>query len=282
MKSTTLFSADNWKKSKTFQKNKQKETQRQYYARMNACVEFQEYAGYESKVFGSITESFIVESLELGPRTCSENDGTRKGIKIEIKAARYWAGKDECVWQHLELKHDYDMVLFVLLDFHEFKVWAINKKQLVGELLSLRILTRQGNQGYWVKKSDVIPYSTPITSICDLDTFIDNLCKDAGANNERGGTSYSRNDTTGSCSELDTTINNNINNPAVLSDTSHTIADMEPEPTNCRARTPELTTSECERAIHGMRKDAGAKNEQRRTSYSRNAQTPKRGTRVGV
>ena len=94
------------------------------------------------------------------------------GKKIEIKSARYWAGKDDCKWQHLEPEHDYEYVLFVLLDFDRFKIWCIKKSLLMGELRDKKIVTFQGKQGWWVAKSAILPYLTPINNVQDLDNFI--------------------------------------------------------------------------------------------------------------
>jgi len=119
--------------------------------------------------------------------------------KIEIKAARYWIGGcgdggsgggggggsggggsggggggsgGDCCWQHFEPEHDYDYVLLALLDFHEWVLWAIPKSLLMGEMREKKIVTCQGKQGWWVKKSDILPYLTPIHSVTELDAFI--------------------------------------------------------------------------------------------------------------
>jgi len=73
------------------------------------------------------------------------------------------------VWQHLEPNHDYDYVLFALLDFQDWKVWGIQKSILMGELVDKKIVTIQGKQGCWVKKSCILPYLTPIHTNQDLD-----------------------------------------------------------------------------------------------------------------
>jgi hypothetical protein len=149
-----------------------RETQLQYYQRMNASEEVLKLVGLGSKPFGTISEKLIQTLFGLEERTSSQNDGTFKGKKIEIKCARYWAGKDDCKWQHLEPNHDYEYALFGLLDFHEWKIWGIKKTDLMGELRDKNIVTDQGQQGCWTTKSNILPYLTPITSIEDLDTFI--------------------------------------------------------------------------------------------------------------
>lgn len=170
--STSILSASFWKNTKTFQAIKDKETQIKYYKKMNSCEEVLQLVDLESKPFGSESEKIISEIFQLGARTSSQNDGTRNGKKIEIKSARYWAGKDDCVWQHLEPDHDYEYALFALLDFHGWKVWCIKKSFLMGELRDRKIVTFQGKQGWWVKKSAILPYLTSINSVAELDAFI--------------------------------------------------------------------------------------------------------------
>jgi len=167
-----ILSASNWKNTNTFKLIKDKETQRKYYKKMQSCEEVIQIVDLESKPFGSVSEKIIQEIFTLGPRTSSQNDGTRNGKKIEIKSARYWAGKDDCVWQHLEPDHDYEYAMFALLDFQGWKVWMIKKSILMGEMRDKKIVTKQGKQGWWVKKSAIISYLTPINNILELDTFI--------------------------------------------------------------------------------------------------------------
>jgi hypothetical protein len=171
--SLDILSATNWKNTKTFKSIKDKETQIKYYKRMNSCEEVLQLVDLESKPFGSESEKIIQEILNLGPRTSTQNDGTRNGKKIEIKSARYWAGKDDCRWQHLEPEHDYEYALFALLDFHGWKIWGIKKSLLMGEMREKKIVTFQGKQGWWVSKSAIISYLTPIHTISELDAFIE-------------------------------------------------------------------------------------------------------------
>ena len=168
----TVLSAQSWKQTRAFQAIQNKETQIKYYTKMGSCDEVLQLVALESKPFGSESEKIIQEIFQLGPRTSTQNDATYKDKKIEIKSARYWSGKDECVWQHLEPEHDYDYALFALLDFHGWKIWGISKALLMGELREKKVVTFQGKQGWWVKKSAVLSYLTPITSVADLDAFI--------------------------------------------------------------------------------------------------------------
>lgn len=168
-----ILSAKYWKNTRTYRSiTETKETQLQYYMRMGSCDEVRQLVELNSKSFGTVSEKIIQDIFKLGPRTSPQNDGTRHGKKAEIKSARYWACQDDCVWQHLEPDHDYEYVLFALLDFHGWKVWGIKKSLLMGELREKKIVTSQGEQGYWVKKSAILPYLTSIKTIADLDAFI--------------------------------------------------------------------------------------------------------------
>ena len=139
---------------------------------MNSKIEVLQLVELESKAFGSICENIIKELFKLNPRTCSQNDATLHNKKFEIKSARYWNCKDECVWQHLEPDHDYNYVLFCLLDFDKFKIWIISKSILMNELRNKKIVTYQGKQGWWTKKSNIINYLTSIYSIDDINNYI--------------------------------------------------------------------------------------------------------------
>ena len=167
-----ILSANYWKNTAAFQKIKNKLTQIKYYKNNNSCEEVLQLVDLESKPFGSECEKILSELFELGPRTSTQNDGTRNGKKIEIKSARYWAGKDDCKWQHLEPDHDYEYALFVLLDFQGFKIWGITKSMLMGEMRDKKIVTFQGKQGWWLTKNEILPYLTPIKNISELDSFI--------------------------------------------------------------------------------------------------------------
>lgn len=167
-----ILSCDHWKTTRAFQALEDKETQLRYYTRMGATKSVLRLVALDSKPFGSECEKMIAELFSLGPRTSSQNDGTLNGKKIEIKCARYWSGKDDCRWQHLEPDHDYEYALFCLLGFNRFHVWGIKKSLLMGELREKKVVTFQGKQGWWTTKSAVLPYLTPINSQEELQAFL--------------------------------------------------------------------------------------------------------------
>ena len=169
--SNNILSCESWENSKAFKAITDKETQIKYYKRNNAAPSVLALVELDSKPFGSEAEKILSEIFGLGKRTSTQNDGTFEGKKIEIKTARYWAGCDNCKWQHLEPEHDYDYAMLVLLDFQGFKVWTIKKSLLMGELREKKIVTFQGKQGWWATKSDLIPYLTQIQTVADLRAF---------------------------------------------------------------------------------------------------------------
>jgi len=170
-----MLSSESWKNSNAFKEIQKTETQKTYYKRMNADADVMALVELDSKPFGSKCEKILCEIFQLDKRTSTQNDGCRLKKKLEIKTARYWAGADDCKWQHLEKDHDFEIALLAVLDFHGFKVWAVTKTQLFGELFDKKIVTRQGEEGHWTTKSAILPYLTPITSITDLDAFIAKL-----------------------------------------------------------------------------------------------------------
>lgn len=170
--SADILACDSWKETKTFKNIQDKVTQIKHYTQNKASPEVLQLVDLESKPFGTVAENMLSEIFGMGPRTSSQNDGTFNEKKIEIKCARYWGGKDECVWQHLEPEHDYEYAMFALLDFHGWKVWGIKKSLLMGEMRDKKIVNFQGKQGWWTKKSAILPYLTPIKTKADLQALL--------------------------------------------------------------------------------------------------------------
>lgn len=171
LKPVSPLSAAAWTEAPAFKAMEFKETQLEYYERMGAHPSILKFVGLESKSFGTKAEALLKSLLELGPRTSTQNDATLNGTKIEIKAARYWTSSTDCKWQHLELGHDYDVVLFALLDFQQWRLWAVRKSVLVGPMREEKVLTNQGEQGWWLHKSAAEPYLRPISCREDLVAF---------------------------------------------------------------------------------------------------------------
>jgi len=170
---THILSCEFWKNCDSYKAiDDDKMTQPKYYRLNNATPQVQKLVEMTSKTFGTESERIIAEIFKLGARTSTQNDGTMNGKKIEIKCARYWEGKDDCKWQHLEEFHDFDYALFVLLDFTGWKVWCIKKSLLMGDMRTKNIVVRQGEEGHITMKSKILPYMTPIRTIAELQAFV--------------------------------------------------------------------------------------------------------------
>ena len=107
-------------------------------------------AKLENRKFGAEVEKILKSYFGLLPPVSTQHDAlcspsNKPTAKIEIKSARYWANGNDCKWQHLEPNHDYDHVLFVLVDYQDIKVWHAKKSVLFKHGL----VTPQGKQGYW-------------------------------------------------------------------------------------------------------------------------------------
>lgn len=166
--------SSSWRNTDAYKSVTNLDNQVNFYKRHNTTEEVLELVKLDSKKFGTVSENIIKEILNLGQRTNSQHDATlpATGTKIEIKTARYWSNTYDCKWQHLEPDHDYDVALMCLLDFNKWKVWAIHKDVLMGSELRGSIVKHQGKQGWWVKKSQLIPHMTRIYTAECLKRFV--------------------------------------------------------------------------------------------------------------
>ena len=128
-------------------------------------------AKLENRKFGSEIEKIVRWFFQLLPPTSTEHDAlctvsNKPTAKIEIKSARYWANGMDCKWQHLEPNHDYDHVLFVLVDYDNLKIWHAKKS----DLFTHGLVTKQGKQGYWGTMSSLLAsgFLTPVKTIQEL------------------------------------------------------------------------------------------------------------------
>ncbi len=82
-----------------------------------------------------------------------------KDILIEQKSSGHWEG-DDYKWQHVEVKHKWDMLLLCGIDYTEVKFWGMDRKTF-NRLISEKKITNQGNkagessEGRWFYYSDV-------------------------------------------------------------------------------------------------------------------------------
>ena len=168
---TDVLHVDSWKNTRSFKNDTHKLTQMRYYTTSGSHKDVLKLVKLESKPFGTKSENILREIFGMGDRTSSENDAVFNGKKIEIKCARYWAGCDDCKWQHIELDHDFDYILFGLLDFHGWKVWCLKKEELT-RLVADNIIKKQGKQGWWVSKSNIEEHLISIKCIDDFRKYV--------------------------------------------------------------------------------------------------------------
>ena len=156
--------------TKSFQLYKKKDSQIDFYIKNNSSLDILKLISNESKSFGSLMENIVSDNFALEKRLNSQHDALFGNKKIEIKSARYWANKLDCKWQHIELEHDWDAIIFVLVDFKDVRCWAFQKDNLL-EMIEKKIITKQGKQGYLCNKSAIEKYLYPINDEKDLQNF---------------------------------------------------------------------------------------------------------------
>jgi hypothetical protein len=157
----------------TFLNNNKIKSQYDYYKTNNANEVILNLISLESKKFGSIMEKMILEIFNFDKRINSQHDAIFQNLKIEIKCARYWNHTNDCKWQHIEKTYDYDLLLLILIDFQDIKIWSISKNKLFSfENINNKIINKQGNQGYWITKNKILNQLYLINSKNDLINFI--------------------------------------------------------------------------------------------------------------
>ena len=164
-----MILAETIRESSAFKSIANNITQVSYYESKEAAPEIIKLVKMDSKAFGSAIEKILIEHYELDKRVNTQHDARLGDKKIEIKAARYWAGQDNCKWQHIEEKHDYEYILFALIDFNSIRCWLGKKEQVIQHM------TPQGKQGNWVDKATIIPHIQEITSKEHLRILIDTI-----------------------------------------------------------------------------------------------------------
>lgn len=166
----------NFWKTKSYLNMSKKKSQLSFYKENNSSKEILSLVDKESKSFGTILENMIVEYFSLSKRINPQHDGILYNKKIEIKSARYWCCTTDCMWQHLEKDYDYDVCIFVLVEFSDIKTWVISKQKLFSKhLIDKKIMRKQGKQGHIVKKSLLIDYLTEVNSYDDLIIYLQKL-----------------------------------------------------------------------------------------------------------
>lgn len=82
-----------------------------------------------------------------------------KNIYVEQKSSTLWANED-FKWQHVEIKHKWNILLLCGIDYNEIKFWCMNRNTF-NRLISEKKITNQGNksgqssEGLWFYYSHV-------------------------------------------------------------------------------------------------------------------------------
>lgn len=135
---------------------------------------------------GTTLETFARERFpSLQKRDKGKNTGhdhkitlSSKKIYIEQKSSGHW-GENDYKWQHVEKKHNWNILLLCGIDYNEIHCWVMNRT-IFNKLIEERKITNQGNktgessEGMWFNYSDVaeslIQIKTNEELLCYLNT----------------------------------------------------------------------------------------------------------------
>ena len=176
-----------------------KVSQKDVYRRLCAPECIMRFVELTSKPFGSYMEHYIRSCLGLAKATDSGHDAKCMGVNVEIKSARLWAPSsrewkkpvlDESAlnakFQHLEDKHDFQVLLVVLLGSCDVRCWAIKRDDVFGVMFDAGVVTVQGKgdgsskEGHWFElqkamQKGFIGDHNAIHSKTDLEAFVASL-----------------------------------------------------------------------------------------------------------
>ena len=122
------------------------------------------YVSLPGPTFGYCMEDITRELFNLEVRKSSSHDHVKNGKTIEQKSARYCSnGILDFRWQHIEMKHEWDLLLCTALDFNRI-LYYVTTRENVQKLISEKIITGQGKknsdgikqpqQAFWFCLSD--------------------------------------------------------------------------------------------------------------------------------
>lgn len=167
-------------------------TQLDYYIKNNASPDILKYVDLQGKTFGEkYMEPIAHDWFKLEKRTSSAHDHSKNGKTIEQKSARYHANGDDWKWQHIEMKHAWDILMLTGLDFDCIRFYVASRNVVV-QLISDGIITGQGKknedgiaeaqQAYWFSRNDFkrknkvfTDYFVEINTEADLCKYLDTI-----------------------------------------------------------------------------------------------------------
>ena len=98
-----------------------------------------------------------------------------RDIYLEQKSSGHW-GEDDYKWQHVEIKHKWDGLLLVGIDYTDIRIWVMDRATF-NRLIAAKKITNQGNktadssEGMWFNYSDVKDELKEIKTEADLLQF---------------------------------------------------------------------------------------------------------------
>lgn len=118
------------------------------YRKNNSKKFIMNYVVADSKRFGNEMEKLVCSYLNLLPRAkildneTSEikNDESHdarcitlegRELKIEIKSSRFWGNQKIFKWQHIMKEHEYDILIFIGMDYEKINVFCITKEKFM-------------------------------------------------------------------------------------------------------------------------------------------------------
>tara|TARA_R110002074_G_scaffold378793_2_gene556727 strand:+ start:1300 stop:1839 length:540 start_codon:yes stop_codon:yes gene_type:complete len=149
-----MTSIDIISKLTPFKKFKKPKTQLDYYKDNNYDNRILDIVELNPKTFGSFSEKITRFHFKMDMSYETSYDHLKNKKRIEQKSARF--GKDgSLMWQHIELKHKWDFLLCMILNFNSFDYFITTRKN-VFKMIKNNFITGQGknkkpNQGYWFK-----------------------------------------------------------------------------------------------------------------------------------
>ena len=118
---------------------------------------------------------FNFPSLDV--RAGSGHDHCYQDYKIEQKSSGHW-GETDYKWQHVEEKHDWDILLLCGIDYLYIRFWTMNRK-MFRRMLQEGKITNQGkksgesSEGVWFNYSDVKDFLVEIQTDAQLKKAIE-------------------------------------------------------------------------------------------------------------
>uniref|UniRef100_A0A6C0EUT4 Uncharacterized protein n=1 Tax=viral metagenome TaxID=1070528 RepID=A0A6C0EUT4_9ZZZZ len=103
---------------------------------------------------------------------------SRETIYVEQKSSGHWSD-DDFKWQHVEIKHKWNILLLCGIGYEEVKFWLMNRNTFV-KLIEDKKITNQGNksnessEGMWFNYSDVKDSLTRVRNNSEIIQFITN------------------------------------------------------------------------------------------------------------